>query len=87
MQQNALIPILSRMIGLNMLHNYAKRAFANPKGHEDDLLSICCVDKCLIGWHAERGTAILRERCGGQGYLSANMLGEILGGAHAALTV
>jgi hypothetical protein len=43
-----------------MLHNYAKSVFANPKGHEDDLLSICCVDKTLIGWHGERSVAIIR---------------------------
>jgi acyl-CoA oxidase len=58
-----------------MLHNYCKGLFKNPKGHEDELLSFCCVDKTLIGWHAERGCAILRERCGGQGFLAANRFG------------
>lgn len=32
LQKNALIPIISRMIGLNMLHNFAKEAFAKQKG-------------------------------------------------------
>ena len=36
---------------------------------------ICCVDKTLIGWHSERSIANMRERCGGQGFLSANMFG------------
>lgn len=52
LQKNALIPIISRTLGLTMLHNFSKRTFANPKGHEDDLLMICCVDKTLVGWHA-----------------------------------
>jgi acyl-CoA oxidase len=33
LQQNALIPIISRMIALNMLHNFAKSIFKNPKGY------------------------------------------------------
>ena len=49
--------------------------FANPLGHERDLLMICCADKTLVGWHAERSVAIMRERCGGQGFLAANMFG------------
>jgi acyl-CoA oxidase len=52
LQKNELIPLIARTLGLNMLHNYAKTAFANPKGHEDDLLITCCVDKTLIGWHS-----------------------------------
>jgi acyl-CoA oxidase len=44
------------------------------------------VDKTLIGWHAERGCAILRERCGGQGFLAANRFGEGIASCHAALT-
>ena len=75
LQKNSLVPIISRMIGLSMLHNYAKRVYANPKGHEHDLLMICCVDKTLVGWHMERSVAIMRERCGGQGFLGANSFG------------
>jgi acyl-CoA oxidase len=80
------VPIISRTLGLNMLHNYAKKCFANQKGHEHDLLMICCVDKTLVGWHSERSTAIMRERCGGQGFLAANTFGEAIAGCHAALT-
>jgi hypothetical protein len=40
------------MLGLNMLHNYAKEVYANPKSHQHDLLMICCVDKTLVGWHS-----------------------------------
>lgn len=58
-----------------MLHNFAKEVFANSKGYEDELLMICCVDKTLMGWHSERSITIMRERCGGQGFLAANMFG------------
>ena len=86
LQKNALIPIISRMLGLNMLHNFAKGVFANPKGHEHDLLMICCVDKTLIGWHSDRAIATMRERCGGQGFLGANGFGEAIAASHAAMT-
>lgn len=86
LQKNALIPLIARALGLNMLHNYAKSVFANPKGHEDDLLITCCVDKAMMGWHTERSVAIMRERTGGQGYLGANMFGEAMAGAHAGIT-
>ena len=33
LQQNALIPSVAKALALNMLHNYAKSVFANPKGH------------------------------------------------------
>ena len=33
LQQNALIPLLARTLALNMLHNFTKRVFANPKGY------------------------------------------------------
>lgn len=69
-----------------MLHNFAKESFANQKGHEHDLLMICCIDKTMVGWHAERSGSIMRERCGGQGFLAVNGFGEGMAGAHAALT-
>lgn len=69
-----------------MLHNFSKAVFKNPRGYEHELLSICCIDKTLIGWHAGKGASIMRERCGGQGFLSANKFGELIAGAHAAMT-
>lgn len=69
-----------------MLHNYAKTVYANPKGYEDVLLIICCLDKTMLGWHTERSISQLRERAGGQGYLAANIFGEGIAGAHAGMT-
>lgn len=47
---------------------------------------ICCTDKTLVGWHAERSISTMRERCGGQGFLAANMFGEAICASHAAVT-
>jgi acyl-CoA oxidase len=86
LQQNALIPLIARTLGLNMLHNYAKSIYEHPKGHEEYLLLTCCCDKAIVSWHAERTISQMRERTGGQGYLGANMYGEAIAGAHAAMT-
>lgn len=40
----------------------------------------------MIGWHGERAAGVMRERCGGQGFLSANKFGDTIAGAHAAMT-
>jgi acyl-CoA oxidase len=63
-----------------------KDIYQNPKGYEHELLSLCCVDKTLSGWNLERVASICRERCGGQGYISANRFGDYLSLAHTALT-
>lgn len=63
-----------------------KNIYQNPVGHEDDLLSLCCIDKTLNGWNLERVSSICRERCGGQGYLSHNKFGDYIAIAHSALT-
>jgi hypothetical protein len=44
---------------------------------------LCCGIKPLCGWNAEEAASVCRERCGGQGYLSCNKFGAIIGFAHA----
>lgn len=39
-----------------------------------------------MGWHTERTISIMRERTGGQGYLGANMFGELMASSHAGIT-
>merc|ERR1712000_648291 len=46
----------------------------------------CCALKPIVTWHSERVATICRERCGGQGFLSANRLGESIIGAHAGMS-
>ena len=47
---------------------------------------MCCAIKPLSSWLLEEVVSVTRERCGGQGYLSANRFGTFLGLAHAAMT-
>ena len=47
---------------------------------------LCCAIKPMCGWNCERSGSTCRERCGGQGYLSCNRFGDIIGFAHATVT-
>lgn len=47
---------------------------------------LCCALKPALSWHAEDVVTTCRERSGGQGYLSVNRFGELLGFAHAGIT-
>ena len=51
-----------------------------------EVLLLCCVMKTQISWHAENTATTSRERCGGQGFLAANRLGEGIVGGHAGIT-
>jgi acyl-CoA oxidase len=51
-----------------------------------ELLLLCCAMKTQISWHAENSATTSRERCGGQGFLAANRLGEGIVGGHAGIT-
>ncbi|KAJ3379830.1 hypothetical protein HDU84_006353 [Entophlyctis sp. JEL0112] len=88
LQQNALIPLLARTIALNFGNNAIKRKYTDDKtadSHEE-VIRLCCVIKPLITWNFERTASICRERCGGQGYLSANLFGLGIGFSHAGIT-
>ncbi|KAJ3171282.1 hypothetical protein HK101_011268 [Irineochytrium annulatum] len=87
LQQNALIPLLARSIVLNMGNNYCKRLYAvdTAETHEE-VTRLCCVIKPLVTWNFERVASVCRERCGGQGYLSANQFGLAIGFSHAGMT-
>ncbi|KAG0374130.1 hypothetical protein BGX24_010807 [Mortierella sp. AD032] len=52
----------------------------------EEVIRLCCVIKPLITWNAERVATTCRERCGGQGYLSVNRFGDMIGYAHAGMT-
>jgi len=86
LQKNALMPLLARTMALNCMYNKARNVFKNPAGFENELISICCITKTMAGWNCERVSSILRERCGGMGYLSNARFGEYLAVAHASIT-
>lgn len=86
LQQNALMPLLARTLALNQMYNYARDVYANPKGFEHELLSICCITKTMLGWNLNNVAVTCRERCGGMGYLAVSRFGEYIALAHSALT-
>merc|ERR1719361_697511 len=47
---------------------------------------MCCAIKPMVAWHLNKVGVVGRERCGGQGYLSVNRFGGLLGSAHAGMT-
>ena len=48
-------------------------------------LSTCCRRYCRFRLNQEVGTTC-RERCGGQGYLACNRMGDVIGFSHAGMT-
>lgn len=89
LQQRELIPLLAKTYVYNMALNHTKDKFAKLDESGSDameVLLLCCVMKTQISWHAENTATISRERCGGQGFLAVNRLGEGIVGGHAGIT-
>jgi len=89
LQQRALMPLLSRIIAVNIGLDYVKDrwAFQAKDGSEHkEVVTMCCAIKPIASWLLEETVSVCRERCGGQGYLSANRFGVFLGLAHAGMT-
>ena len=62
------------------------RAVQVPQMEQVEVVMLCCGIKPLCGWNCEQVATVCRERCGGQGYLSCNRFGGIIGFAHATVT-
>ncbi len=85
LQRNALMPLLARTYALAFALNKVKNSYSFAEASKEQVIN-CCVIKALVTWHAENTVTVCRERCGGQGYLAANMFAELLAGAHAGMT-
>lgn len=86
LQKLALIPLLAQAVSHNIGLNYIKDMYSNPTTINEDNVRFCCVIKPLVSWLAEKVGSVCRERCGGQGYLSVNRIGSIVGFSHAGMT-
>jgi len=90
LQQNSLFPLLAKticlQIGLNHIKDNYEQFYIHNKGDHNELVRQCCVIKPMITWNLAEVGSVCRERCGGQGYLSVNRLGDLLAFAHAGIT-
>ncbi|CAK4626871.1 unnamed protein product [Aphanomyces euteiches] len=91
LQKQALLPLVARTYVLANGLNFVKDKYKEWNKSTDplerlELVVLCSAIKPVVSWNSENVVSVCRERCGGQGYLSANRFGEILGFSHAAVT-
>jgi len=89
LQQRALMPLVATTIANTFALTKVKNEWANNKGDGKEHLNVvrmCCAIKPYSSWHLGNVVTTTRERCGGQGYLSANRIGTYFGSAHAGQT-
>lgn len=89
-QQRSLAPLVARVFACAIALDYCKDRYVALQGKSDDewreAIVLCCAIKPMVTWTAEDVVSTLRERCGGQGYLSENRFGHLIGFAHAGIT-
>lgn len=86
LQKRELLPLIARTYAMGIGLNHVKDIYANTNTIPLERVVKCSGIKAMVSWNSENVISTCRERCGGQGYLSANRFGELLGFAHAAVT-
>ena len=86
-QQQVLVPLLVDTLGLNLLLNRTKHAYAYANAtQESDLMTLACIVKPMLAWHTQRLVCQCRELTGGAGFLVANQFGEAFAASQAGIT-
>jgi acyl-CoA oxidase len=91
LQQEAILPLLAKTVACEIALYKTKTAWAMNRKDEPIvsnhlLIAYCCAIKAYTGWHVNVLANKLRERCGGQGFLSANRFGQGIAGTHSSIT-
>ena len=87
LQQRQLMPLLAETVVLATFLNFVKDVFAGLEEGDNQMVAILSsVVKPMVTWMANDASNTVRERCGGQGYLKINRLGDTIAFAHAGIT-
>lgn len=88
-QQNVLIPLIVRTIGLNLLLNKTKIMYANTTNmsySHNELVRVACSVKPMLAWHTQEIITKCRELTGGEGFKIDNQFGEGFAASQAGIT-
>lgn len=82
-QRSTLASLLVRTIGLNLALNRAKNAYELKS---EELMTLACSVKPMLGWHTQEITIKCRELTGGEGFLIKNQFSEAFAASQAGIT-
>lgn len=81
---------MARTLMLNLGFNKVKELYAESllkkEAASQFLICLCCAAKPIISWNTRDVGTTVTERVGGQGYLAANRVCDIMGFAHSGIT-